>query len=442
MNRTGVVVALGACLSACASDLPGEVAPTDTLYFPIGVVAAPVDDRVYIVNTNFDLRFNSGWVSVLSVDGLLARLAGAATNPFVQRLLVPSQGGRLALHPDGDVGVLPARGDGVVAGITVAADGTLACGDAANDENLRTVLARTDCDAAHLVVLDDAMVEADKLFDEDVTDTELRDPFAATMLTYDSVRYAAVGYLGGPRISLFATDASAQVDHVRAFSFGKGATASLAVYPDATRALLVATSQLAASDSPQSRLLEFDVARSFAEGEGVTSQASVSSVAGGRELMDLVFSSDGTRLVATNHTPDALLLLDTSLTTVQQREDNGTYTSLVRPRYDLLAALPLPGRPSGIAMLSDELVAVTSLQEDAVFVVRIANDALQLVRRFDDVGAGPFQAAVVQRDTRTLLIVTTFFDHGVAVFDVTGADAQAYSYLGALRSATINPAER
>src|SRR5262245_48288701 len=87
----------------CARALPGEDPPAQGFYFPIGIATNsddPTQPWVYVLSSNFDRRFNAGWVSV--IDAAAARGAagdrpGDPNDAVVQQLKVPVLGGDLAI---------------------------------------------------------------------------------------------------------------------------------------------------------------------------------------------------------------------------------------------------------------------------------------------------------------------------------------------------------
>ncbi len=65
-------------LSACAwpEDFGGTNVPEKSFYYPVDIVASPAGAQgsryAYVLNSNFDWFYNSGWISVIDVD-VLAR---------------------------------------------------------------------------------------------------------------------------------------------------------------------------------------------------------------------------------------------------------------------------------------------------------------------------------------------------------------------------------
>ena len=76
---------LFACnLAGCNLDNPGDAPPRATLYFPNGLALSPhADDAqaryLYVVNSDFDLRYNAGTVQAYSLDAIDKKLAACKT---------------------------------------------------------------------------------------------------------------------------------------------------------------------------------------------------------------------------------------------------------------------------------------------------------------------------------------------------------------------------
>src|SRR5690606_13480013 len=54
--------------SACFSPGDGVEPPLDSLYFPVGVALGQGADRLYVANSDSDLRYNGGTVVVLDAE--------------------------------------------------------------------------------------------------------------------------------------------------------------------------------------------------------------------------------------------------------------------------------------------------------------------------------------------------------------------------------------
>jgi DNA-binding beta-propeller fold protein YncE len=57
-------------LAACASEEPGIAPDRGRFYFPTGLAVDPARPLLYVANSNADLKFNGGTVSVLNIRGL------------------------------------------------------------------------------------------------------------------------------------------------------------------------------------------------------------------------------------------------------------------------------------------------------------------------------------------------------------------------------------
>lgn len=118
------IIAILASLGACAADVPGIDPPAAQIRFPIGIAMHPANDRyLLLVNSNFDLRFNSSTVVVIdTVTGEVLPQHTVRLNSFA---------GDLALRRDGTRAFVTARGGGVltVIDIDLGAERFLKCTD-------------------------------------------------------------------------------------------------------------------------------------------------------------------------------------------------------------------------------------------------------------------------------------------------------------------------
>ena len=62
-----LVVALNACTTGSGSETLPEVA----FYYPIDLTYHAGSNSLYVLNTNFDARYETGWVSQLDLDALV-----------------------------------------------------------------------------------------------------------------------------------------------------------------------------------------------------------------------------------------------------------------------------------------------------------------------------------------------------------------------------------
>ena len=72
------VVAIG---GGCNFGQSGIAPPTNRIFLPAGLAADPVDDFLYVVNSNSDLRFNAGTVAVVDLYKVAAKRTKLAQTP-------------------------------------------------------------------------------------------------------------------------------------------------------------------------------------------------------------------------------------------------------------------------------------------------------------------------------------------------------------------------
>lgn len=113
-------------LAACSS-VRGEVPDMGAFSYPTAVVSDPAGDTVYVVSTNFDSRWQFGWVTPIDVASLtILGSAGVETGSFAGEPVFESQSGKASRM------VLPIRDDDTLALIDVARDrdgkALLSCG--------------------------------------------------------------------------------------------------------------------------------------------------------------------------------------------------------------------------------------------------------------------------------------------------------------------------
>lgn len=145
--------------AACAEDVPGTPPPEQEVYFPLGAEVVTLDDAgevLVVVNSNFDQRYNAGYVSTYSVETLTS-LAGSGDvttfvdsleAAFISRVRIEQFGGDITLSDGTPRRVFVAsRGRNVVTMIGLAEDGTLFCDDSPSAKRSDAF----DCTAAHEV---------------------------------------------------------------------------------------------------------------------------------------------------------------------------------------------------------------------------------------------------------------------------------------------------
>ena len=72
LSWVALSLALGSA-GGCILELYGETPVDQAFYFPISMAASQDGSHVYVLSSNYDQRYNTGWVSVLDVDAVLAQ---------------------------------------------------------------------------------------------------------------------------------------------------------------------------------------------------------------------------------------------------------------------------------------------------------------------------------------------------------------------------------
>lgn len=102
----------------CGDQYQEPLPPRDGLYFPIGMELHPNGRFLYVVNSNFDLRYRQDQGGVVSViDTETGEILDRAS-PFI-----PSFGGHIELNEDGTKAYVTSRQDNQVTVLSVAAQG-------------------------------------------------------------------------------------------------------------------------------------------------------------------------------------------------------------------------------------------------------------------------------------------------------------------------------
>lgn len=204
-------------LSACRRQLTGYPYPTgNELYFPLGVQLSGDGRLSYVVSTNWDQRYNSGWISVLDNSRIieLNRTGGAGAegypaiselNPdpnlpegdparlpvILQQLYVPSLGGQLTMTPDARHLIATFRNRAQVIVFEIGDDGLLSCGDPNDKRGLNASDRLTDCDRFHIYQFTQTGPDYGLIQDQFV------DPFSVNVVksTPDGGYTVAIGFL-------------------------------------------------------------------------------------------------------------------------------------------------------------------------------------------------------------------------------------------------------
>lgn len=126
----GVCVVGVAALVACG--FAGNPPPSDRAIFPTGLALHPDGNHLVVVSSDFDLRFDSGAVSVVDLAAARPNLSGidaVVEDGFVSQVTVPPFGDRPVFDSAGEHLFLTTRGENQLNEIDFdVGSGTLSCG--------------------------------------------------------------------------------------------------------------------------------------------------------------------------------------------------------------------------------------------------------------------------------------------------------------------------
>lgn len=507
--------ALGA--TACQQDLVGTPPPDEVFYFPIGLTLNDAGDLAYVVNSNFDLQFNSGWLSTVDLSRVVGsgealidpvpkdpseNLPGAFVDVVASQLRIPSLGGVIAT---GDQLLYVAhRSDRLVSIIEVDDERAPSCGDADAEARLSLAERRTDCDRAHLFeITGDAAEDVSSAVD--LTDFDVGDPFSIAVVDYDEgdgpERYLFAGQLAIARLNAIAAIPEEQflclgtyddrlrnsagepndarrsdeerrdnpnacyvedqvVDYGRSeLLLSQGRFNRVLQVPVAAGAsepynFLAAVGIIAGGNTQRAGIVHINLDQFFAGESDFSTDYVVGSGVGGREFADLVFSPDGafaygaTRVTARTAGDSArgsVIRMDASIVPVERRNDVGELEIVRRPSYEVDAVTALRGQPSGIVYLErasgPDIVVVADLDQDALFVLDAESAEMPVLGRID-VSGGPFSMASTVLEGREYVVVTLFYEHGLALVDVSSPNPAQFRLAHVVRNSRLDAAER
>jgi hypothetical protein len=449
---------------ACNQDLKARPPVETRLYYPTGVAVVPPADpdaglgRLYVANSNFDRRFDVGWVTAVNLDQV--RTPDGRTLPLPGGALVPppdggSDQGRpvqftdLATTPESivtmasfaglatvdDAGTrlfIPARSEGdelAVMDITQPADGGVP---------LRCFFSGgTDCtvDSLRLAVLQDpgqiGIPAAPQPYSvtlapdsDQIYVTHLR-PASSPAQSVNNLENFLVtlhqGDLDRARAS-WATDGGYVVPDSAFSSIGRGASNSIMVTRDflyvSGRAKLVAT-------DPDVLLRVVD------RSSNLIAYPQLQLVWASVDARALQLRPDGQRLYLAVDNPAALLVID--IAAPPQEE--------LAPSFTLVRAVPLPAGPNDVQLLTRTgrapLVVVSCSVDGSLAFYD--DDLGQIAALIPGVGAVPFAIAIDRRGDWARLYVSNFGDGRIAVVDVPLAESAADGRLAPHLIAHVGP---
>jgi hypothetical protein len=437
--------------AGCAEDFVGIEPPADArFYFPGRMTQSSDGSTVYIVNTNFDQQFTAGWISVLDTNTLVDAII-QGTDPTVAvdpnlLLKVPTLGGQLVLDPNFGSdpntvrGYMPSRSNGLLTTVDITNNTQLSCGDSNNDQGLPYALRRTDCAASHLFnfTLNPAPNNVGNL----KMTTDFADPLVAAILPGNTAQYPntperllVVGFMSSPWVEVLDPTQSNLVP-LRVIYLGNTATLSLTQAPKNYPGQFIAGSHVVNASIDRGKLYFVDAAGSVQNNaDTMQTPYNLNGDMGSYELASLTLN--GNQLYAASRSPDALLSISLG--------NPNTYGAQLLTGSTAVAS----SSPTSVLYLGErgasenDLVAMTSASQDTLYFFTPQGNRLQLVQRVAlPNGAGPFDLTRVKRNGKDLLLVTTFFDHGLSIIDITPSQPSQFSVAATIHQGDLGVAAR
>lgn len=428
------VLAVG-IVGGCAIERTGLLPPTHDLYYPLGVAAHPAGRYVYVSNTNYDLKYNAGFVSVIDLDAVKTSANLDPKDPWNLNAIIGTKttlafGGLPKLNADASRLFLPTRQDDTMFIFDVAPDGSsIGCGNGGFTPHVA-------CDNNHAFHLSGAQ------FDPALDDSVTLDPYSLAIgPIYNGLpgEFLYVGYLSAGTVTVFDVTKNSLTN-----PNGFAAVALIGRnFPTAGTPLSTSSASLITSNGigavtvtggisrkgyvyagsrtlptvnnnnsiPPPVLYYFDPSLAVT-GAGTVGDVDLTSIVGGTDVKALTSSPDGDFTYAILANPDTLLQIDTSL------DPNGN------PRNIFLNASNLENQAQDVLYVKrsqgHDLLYVSSFGANNITIL----DAVTLVQVGEvlTVSAGPTGLAVAYRSDGPYVIATYFADDAVVVIDATSPD--------------------
>lgn len=440
-----LMAGIGWLVSGCTTEVLGEMPPDSGLYYPNNMVSS--DGRyVYILNSNFDQRYNAGWISVLDLGQQEPHLYTRAEGG---QLRVLSLGGDLALDKESNPSqlVVSHRGSGTLSLVDLqVGDGekvTLSCGEQGDKAGLRPEESVTDCSKDRLYRLPDAVAASDLEIDVDY----VRDPYALQYRSSGDAMELAVGFVSFEHVLLLDVDGQGKLGSPRSYSLGDGVTGgieSLALLPGEPDYLI-------GTANGRSYVYTMNLQSETEQEQGEYQRYSVGSAAAGSDLVDIALTTEANAgepertyaYVAANK-PGLLALVEIKMQTRLKAEPDGSYTRVTEPAIQLLDTLAFDGSPSGLSLLKSatgERLFVANFESNEVVVVARKGQSLLVERilgKSAGIGDGPYSLRAIDCSSAlgqgcARLVVANFFSHSVSVLDIGSSDAMNFEKVVVLK---------
>jgi DNA-binding beta-propeller fold protein YncE len=429
----GLATAL-AIAAGCAVERTGLVPPTNDIYYPLGVLAHPAGRYVYVSNTNYDLKYNAGYVSVIDLDAIIGKTLDPK-DPWNLHAIIGAKttlafGGLPTFNHDASRFFLPVRQDDTLHIFDVSADGSsISCGNGGFTPHV-------SCDTNHAFHLSGLQ------FDPSLDDTATLDPYSCAIgPIYNGLpgEFLYIGYLSAGTITVFDVTKNA-ITNPNGFAavalIGRnlatpGVGLSTNVNPLITsngigavvvaggvnrkgyvyagsRTLITVNNN---TTIPPPVLYYFDPSLAVT-GAGTVGAVDLTSIVGGTDVRAMTTSPDGSRTYAIMENPDSLLQIDTSL------DLSGN------PRNIFLNAADLEMQAQTVLYVQrtsgHDLLYVSGFGSNNISIYDA--ETMEQVGEILTVSSGPTGLAVAYRADGPYVIATYFNDDAVIVIDATSPD--------------------
>jgi DNA-binding beta-propeller fold protein YncE len=423
--------------SSCTVGSGTESMPEAALYYPLDLSFHAASKTLHVLNTNFDGRYQHGWVSQIDLGKVVASETPETltlAELYNDAVSVESYGGSLLLDATTNTLFASHRGVDTISLIEVdAATGGLLC---RSDEDAAKV-----CDAAHRYVFS----SDDFTFD---APSALSDPFkmrlSASPLDAEK-NILLVGHAGTGRLSILDVASEetkgTQLVANRSIYLGGDGNSALAIHPDASAGLFVSLgTQLSTSAGVRGRMYHVDLSKALAQStDNIIFSHSVNTAVYSRELKSMVFSANGDYAYVTSSSPDALLVFSAEVRVdTYTPKDSAEQLSASWPHFELLFAHALSGQPTGLASWSngsDDYLAVANFEDSSVTFFSVSGSSVLVAGKITNVGDGLVALHRVDIDSTKLLLALGFDSHTLGIIDVGGdtpAEFKTLAKVGAL----------
>lgn len=360
--------------SGCADPYEEPIPRRDRLNWPIGLAAHPSGRYLYVVNSNFDTRYQESVGGTLSVVDLETLEIRAGSGPFI-----PSFGGFVGLSGDARRAYVTARHSNTVLGFDVAPDGSsVFCtndeGDSTSDPEDCAMRRIPDASGEATIPADPFAIDVETL---EWTDSS-GDSFDIDLLNVAHLRGDNVTSIVVPRTendSRVVASAMKSAALVRGGSAIKRRPGTRDIYVGGrvSREILIYFPYLAPEDGAVQAIIR-------------RASIPLSNIGQTVDTRGLAFSDDGNTLYVVTRAPDALHVVDLG----PSDPDTASGTA-----YDVVGSIPVARNPSGVHVHTGPdgrtLLYIPSFDEEVIEVVD--PETFAMVGRIE-IGAQPYDFVV------------------------------------------------